>query len=216
MHRLITLALQTVLSFHTDLSTYLSPLFAFCTAAWKNSSEKKSKEPTKITLALLRAWRPAISSVFVPTAWGNCTHTESFIWTFSEVEGSNNFFMSQQATFVRTILSRQEMFCRNKHVLWQNYCRHKNDTGGSSCQWQWSPSWRTTLNCKVRASPFWQPSLDSALKVNSSAMTISQLASSAMVFPRCTIRTASENMQNNQVLPPAEHVWYYWNEANQV
>ena len=131
--------------------------------------------------------------------------------------GLKQFFHVTASNFCQdNFVATRDMFCHNKHVLWQNYCRHKNDTGGSSCQWQWSPSWRTTLNCKVRASPFWQPSLDSALKVNSSAMTISQLASSAIVFPRCTIRTASDNMQNNQVLPPAEHVWYYWNEANQV
>lgn len=50
---------------------YLSePGVAFCTAELKKASLKKSKEPLKTTLALFRAWRPAISRVFLPTAWG--------------------------------------------------------------------------------------------------------------------------------------------------
>ena len=73
------------------------------------------------------------------------------------------------------------------------------------------PSWTVK-----REHPLLTDNPDSALKVNSSAMIISQLASSALVLPRCTIHTASQNMPSNQVLPPPEHVWFYWNEANQV
>lgn len=46
------------------------PGVAFCTAELKKASLKKSREPLKTTLALFLAWRPAISSVFFPTACG--------------------------------------------------------------------------------------------------------------------------------------------------
>ena len=46
------------------------PGLAFCTGELKKASLKKSREPLKTTLALFLAWRPAISRVFFPTAWG--------------------------------------------------------------------------------------------------------------------------------------------------
>lgn len=41
---------------------------AFCTGELKKASLKKSREPLKTTRALFLAWRPAIRSVFFPTA----------------------------------------------------------------------------------------------------------------------------------------------------
>ena len=42
----------------------------FSAMAVKNSSEKKSRDPEKTTLALFLACRPAINTVFLPVAWG--------------------------------------------------------------------------------------------------------------------------------------------------
>ncbi len=55
---------------HMIISSYFCPPLAFCTPEVKNSSLKKSRDPTNMTRALLRAWRAAISRVFLPTAWG--------------------------------------------------------------------------------------------------------------------------------------------------
>lgn len=57
----------------TESPTYFWPPLAFCTLAEKNSSLKKSRDPTKTTRALLRACRADISTVFLPTACGNYT-----------------------------------------------------------------------------------------------------------------------------------------------
>ena len=53
-----------------DLACFLPPATAFSTGARKKASEKKSMDPEKTTLALFLAWRPAISSVFLPVACG--------------------------------------------------------------------------------------------------------------------------------------------------
>ena len=45
----------------------------------KNSSEKNSSEPAKTTLALFLAWRPAISKVFFPVAWGYSLNKYEFL-----------------------------------------------------------------------------------------------------------------------------------------
>lgn len=55
------------------------PGVAFCTAELKKASLKKSREPLKTTLALFLAWRPAISRVFLPTAWGYWWNSKKFL-----------------------------------------------------------------------------------------------------------------------------------------
>ena len=84
-------------------------------------------------------------------------HTHWVIHLYSLWSGGlKQFFHVTATNFCRNIILMQQVTCfvaPNMCLLWQNYCRYKNYTGGSSCQWQWSPSWRTILNCKARASP---------------------------------------------------------------
>lgn len=56
----------------------LDPGVAFCTAELKKASLKNSRDPQKTTLALFLAWSPAMSNVFLPTAWGYLRKKNTF------------------------------------------------------------------------------------------------------------------------------------------
>ena len=84
-------------------------------------------------------------------------HTHWVIHLYSLRSGGlKQFFSCHSKQLLSQHNSDAKVTCfvaTNTCLLRQNYCRYKNDTGGSSCQWQCSPSWRTILNCKARASP---------------------------------------------------------------
>jgi hypothetical protein len=67
-----------------------APGVAFCTAELKKASLKKSREPLKMTRALFLAWSPAISRVFLPTAWGYCKHNRAVTWALPEYRQSHH------------------------------------------------------------------------------------------------------------------------------
>lgn len=76
--------------------THFLLVIPFWTAAVKNSSLKKSREPRKTTRALFLAWRAATSRVFLPTACGYCNQNFP-IRIFLPV--SRYFFLNSKRTF---------------------------------------------------------------------------------------------------------------------
>ena len=70
-------------SWFPELS-FLPPETAFSMEAVKKASEKNSRDPEKMTLALFLACSPAIRRVFFPAEWGYSVIGSSGLWLYAE------------------------------------------------------------------------------------------------------------------------------------